>query len=340
MLKQPTSAVAEIGLQQKRTKHSESDSVSHLTLATCASSADQLASMSNLVEKLSESSVVDMVVLSETAFSLDNATVFVVPEGTKLSKLRQFACEVESDLVCICDPDVEVNLPNAAALVERARKIRGTGKEVVVFGTIDCREDGTLLSRVVAIDKWLSHHAIRPFLWKHRIAITLPGQFLVLTTSILKRIDPAVDSYLDDLYLGWVARSSDVTVVRMPLVAGAEESRSAWSSLLTQRLRWMHGLAKLCSHLFRHPSALVFLSIHFIAYHGIPILWLLGTGLLAVVSPVTAIVEVFFSAILLSRLSQQSMTTAAIFLLVFPPLHCLATTLWWIPLAPNILRQR
>ncbi len=339
-MKQPSVAVAECDVSSALAEQSERNTAFRVTLVTCASSEHLLTNIRSLKSELIHSVDVDLVVLSETEFPLDRASIFVVPEGTKLSKLRRLACTVESDLVCICDPDVEVSLAGATAILEEAIKASSMGQEVVAFGMIDCHDNGTLLARVVAIDKWMSHRVIRPFLWTIGLGITLPGQFLVLSTSVLKRIDPAVDSYLDDLYLGWIARSSGVSVRRVSVVAGAEESRSAWSTLLTQRLRWMHGLANLFSHLSRHPSAVLLLSVHFIAYHGLPILWMLCMSTLAVFFPASGAVVFSVAAFLLSRLSQQSLTASATFLLIFPPLHCVATLLWWAPVSRQTLRQR
>ena len=281
-----------------------------------------------------------VVILSSVAGMQSKYYVFNVPEGTKLSKLRQFSHTADSDFICVSDPDLVVRSDSIRKVVAQAIEASDGDSEVVSFGLVECRDDGTLLSSVIAIDKWLSHRVLRPMLWRYRLGITIPGQFLVLSTSVLQRLDPAVDSYLDDLYLGWIARSTGVRVLRVPAVVGHEESRSTWTSLLTQRLRWMRGLFSLVRHLSRQPMALGFLTIHFIAYHGIPILWLICIVTLAMFVPVGAIALLAATVLTISRLSQQSLIAAATFSLLFPLLHCFATLLWWAPISRQKLRQR
>lgn len=316
------------------------DQLPSITIATCASlkETDEVAgviaaSLRGLVNS-------NVVIFSSVVGIESKHDVVHVPEGTKLSKLRIFSQTVNSDFVCVCDPDLCVRSDTTREVVASAIEASHGDNEVVAFGLVDCRANGTLLSSVIAIDKWLSHRVLRPLLWRYGLGITIPGQFLVLSTSVLQRLDPAIDSYLDDLYLGWIARSTGVRVLRVPVVIGEEESRSTFTSLFTQRLRWMRGFFSLVTHFSRQPRALGFLAIHFIAYHGMPILWLICISALAIFLPVLAIALFVASALMISRLSHQSLIAAATFSILFPLLHCFATLLWWAPISRQKLRQR
>ena len=90
----------------------------------------------------------------------------------------------------------------------------------MAFGIVQGRDDGSTLSHVIGIDKWLSHHVLRKHLLLCGIGISLPGQFLIISTKLLRALDPEVDSYLDDLYLGFVARTRGCVVHRVPVVVG------------------------------------------------------------------------------------------------------------------------
>lgn len=215
-----------------------------------------------------------------------------------------------------------------------------SGEEVVAFGVIDGRDDGTTLSRVVSLDKWLSHHVLRRCLWAIGIGITLPGQFLIVSPGLLRSLSPAVDSYLDDLYLGWVARSRKVRVHRLPVVVGVEEPRRGWRSLLAQRIRWMRGLTCLFGHLVPNPNAIFLLSVHFLAYHGLPVLAFLLILCSVIVNPVAALGVSFGLTATLSIASRRSFFTALMFLAVFPAVHLLATLLWWVPVSRSLLIRR
>ena len=270
----------------------------------------------------------------------DRVDVVTVPRGTKLSKLRWLADQVSADLLCICDPDLTVDEACCRLVLGRAAAEVRNGAEIVAFGVIDGRDDGTTLSRVLALDKWLSHRILRPCLWAFGVGITLPGQFLIVSPSVLRSLSPVVDSYLDDLYLGWVAWSRNIRVHRVPVVVGVEEPRRGWWSLLAQRIRWMRGLACLFGHLVTNPTAMFLLSVHFLAYHGLPVLALALTLSLVFVNPTLAFGLFIGLAVILSITSRRSFFTAITFLAVFPAIHLLATLLWWVPLSESFLRRR
>jgi cellulose synthase/poly-beta-1,6-N-acetylglucosamine synthase-like glycosyltransferase len=289
---------------------------------------------------LSSVATVKAVVLSDCIDTLPGVEVIAVPPGTKLSKIRRFARFFDADLICICDPDMRVDAESCRLVFGRAATELCRGNEVVAFGIVDGRDTGSLLSRVVAMDKWLSHRVVRRVLWGLGVGITLPGQFLVVSAGLLRRLDHDVDSYLDDLYLGWIARSQGVNVHRLPVVVGEEDARATWSGLLAQRLRWMKGLARLFRHLAGHPSGIFLLTVHFLAYHGLPILLLSSLVSLSVVSPLLALTTLSAMIVLLARCSGRSYRTTATFLVAFPIVHCLATLLWWVPASRSYLARR
>lgn len=102
----------------------------------------------------------------------------------------------------------------------------------------------------------------------------------------------------------------------------------------------MKGLVRLFRHLAKHPSAMFLLMIHFMAYHGLPIIMLLSLVALGIVSPLTAATAFTVVVILLARCSGHSLRTAATFLVAFPIVHCLATLLWWMPTSHSFLARR
>ncbi len=279
-------------------------------------------------------------VLLSVGKGMPGVDVVEVPEGTKLSKIRRFAKLVDTDLICICDPDLKVDEDSCRQVFEEAASEVRRGSDVVAFGFVKGSDNGTVLSRVIATDKWLSHRVLRRYLWDCGIGITLPGQFLVVSTGILQGLDPEVDSYLDDLYFGWVAHSNGVRVCRVPIVVGEEDPRATWGSLLSQRVRWMRGLASLFGHLVSNPRAVLLLTIHYFAYHGLPILIFLTIVFVAVVSPIAGLAAFLGLATLLARLSDQSLWTTSTFITVFPILHCFASLMWWIPVSPSYLTKR
>ncbi len=311
-----------------------------VSFATCSCSDSCTASILRIAESIREIADIELNLLSTEAANVEGVKVVQVPPGTKLSKLRKFSQSINTDFICICDPDIVVEADAVRRVFELAFEAVESESDVVAFGLIECQCSGTLLSRVIAVDKWLSHRVLRPLLWRLKVGITIPGQFLVLSTSVLRGISPTVDSYLDDLYMGWIVRSRRGAVLRVNEVIGFEEPRSSWSTLLTQRIRWMRGLFTLAGHLTSQPKAIAFLLIHYIAYHGLPILFLFMLTCLAVFSPAGALLVFCIVATCVAILSRQTIAAAATYVMLFPLLHCLATLLWWVPLSRQRLTQR
>lgn len=310
-------------------------------VVSCVTNSTPHENVRAVATALAPVAAVRTVVLAEGgALQDDGVDVVTVPVGTKLAKLRRFARALDADLVCVCDPDLAVDPDACRAVFRRAEAEVRAGHLVVAFGLIEARDDGSTLGGVVAVDKWVSHHVLRRLLWAAGIGVTLPGQFLVVSTELLRELDDRVDSYLDDLYLGWLARRVGARVHRVPVVVGHEEPRRGWTSLLTQRVRWMRGLAALFGHLARHPAAVALLTVHYAAYHGLPILTLAGLVLLSVANPVAGAVVFAAMACLLAALARRSVFAAAGYLTVLPVVHVLATALWWVPVSRSVLTRR
>lgn len=312
-----------------------------LCVACCTTASMPHNAVRDVVSAVRTLASVRTALLSETAVSpCDGEEVFIVPSGTKLSKIRRLAKLVETDLFLICDPDLTIREDGCRAVVSSALKEAVLGTEVVAFGVVQGKSDGTLLSQIIAVDKWLSHRVLRPLLWLIGIGVTVPGQFLVVSSSMLRSLNPAVDSYLDDLYLGWVARRRGVRVLRVAMIVGEEDPRSSWVSLLTQRVRWMKGIISLSGHLARHPSALALIGVHYFAYHGIPILWMTLVVLLGCANLYAGVGVVLCLATVMSVLSGRSILACTAFLGVFPLVHAVATLAWWVPITRSALTRR
>ncbi len=310
-------------------------------VACCSTTSMPHAAARVVASAMDSLAVVRTVLLSETGSeTTPDIEIIVVPHGTKLSKIRRLADLIDADVFCICDPDLTVEEEACRVILQQASADVRAGKEVVAFGIVEGKDDGTLLSQVVAVDKWLSHRVLRRFLWAAGIGITLPGQFLILSPGLLRSIDPGVNTYLDDLCLGWLARWRGVRVHRVAKVVGEEDPRSRWASLLTQRIRWMRGIASLFGHFVSHPSAFGLLGVHYLAYHGLPIFLMAAVVLVMVVSPLVGLCVFLSLAFLLSVFSGRSFVAAVTFLGVFPIIHALATLLWWVPLSRAMLTRR
>ena len=310
-------------------------------VVACVTAATPHENVRAVADALAPVAAVRTVLLTEgSAQPDDSMDVVAVPAGTKLAKLCRFARDLDADLVCICDPDLAVDPDGCRAVFRRAAAEARAGRPVVAVGLIEVGHARGALGGVVAVDKWVSHQVLRRLLWAAGVGVTLPGQFLVVSAALLRALDDRVDSYLDDLYLGWLARRQGARVLRVPVVVGREESRRGWTSLLAQRVRWMRGLAALFGHLAWHPAAVALLAVHYAVYHALPVFALAGLVLLSVANPAAGAAVFVALVCLLAALSRQSALAAAGYLAVLPVVHLLATALWWVPVRRSVLTRR
>ncbi len=330
-----------LDVEKVESLHYSAETVVSVCVACCATSSMPNDTVRDVAEAIKSMAVVRTVLLAETEMELaDDIEIIAVPHGTKLSKIGRLADIVDTDLFCICDPDLIVDEAACRVVFQQAVLDVRAGNDVVAFGIVEGRDDGTLLSRVVAVDKWLSHRVIRRFLWAARIGMTLPGQFLILSPSLIRSIDASVDSYLDDLCLGWLARQRGVCVRRIAIVVGEEDSRRRWSSLLIQRMRWMRGITSLLRMGLSHPSIIGLLGIHYLAYHGVPIMVMVAIVWLTIANPLAGLIVFLSLASLLCACTRRSFLVIVSYLIIFPIVHVLATALWWLPMSRTMLTRR
>ena len=266
--------------------------------------------------------------------------VIEVPAGTKLSKLKSLAPLAGDEVVSICDMDMDLNIDTAVTLVAAALKSQQTGKPIVAFGVIEAWCGSSMLGKVLAFDKWISHRVIRPALWNWRIGVTLPGQFVVVPAAVINAVPAGLDTYLDDLCLGLVAREAGIDVCRSSIVVGSEEGRCGWAGLLMQRLRWMKGFMSLLAWHRCRPKAILFLLIHFVTYHAVPMLLFLVGGILLLMSPIYGAILLLLIASCGAYASGQPTAAVLVYMLVFPLLHAIVSTLFWLPVPTSFLRKR
>jgi cellulose synthase/poly-beta-1,6-N-acetylglucosamine synthase-like glycosyltransferase len=311
-----------------------------LCVVCCAEPEIARAASDRIARALAGRCSVTLLSVTEGSGMHDGAHSIVVPIGTKLSKLSLAAGHVTTDLVCICDPDIDVATDGCIAVFDAALAEHRLARAVVSFGVIQVRNASGLLGQLISLDKWLSHRILRPILWRLGVGITLPGQFLIISTDVLRSIDRRVDSYLDDLYLGWLCRHMQARVCRETCIVGYEATRASWLGLVAQRMRWMKGFMQLIRQLAHESRALPLLAVHFLAYHGVPLLLLFAACLVMSASPVLGIGMVMSVALALSGAARCRLCTSIIYVTAFPLVHLLAICLWWLPVGRTFLTRR
>jgi hypothetical protein len=319
-------------------------SLVHVRIVSCTSPGHPLSdSLHQLHEALTTTLVVRTTILTEegaSASGFPEADHVMVSCGTKFSKLRALIPLDTHQVVCICDPDMSLDINACVELVTDAVVALVRDKPSVVFAVIETQAESSFLDHLVSFDKWLSHRILRPVLWRLGLGITLPGQFLIVPASLMNAIPDEIDTFLDDICLGLLVRELGLGVIRSSVVVGREAGRRSGLGLVFQRLRWMKGLMALKGHYWRRPTWILRLVTQYLAYHGIPIatLFVLTFGL--AYYPILSVSCYCLGVIMMACVSRRSLVTVAAYWIAFPILHLVVSLSFWLPFPDDILRKR
>lgn len=111
------------------------------------------------------------------------------------------------------------------------------------WGRIQAQNAHGMWAKLVQVDKLLSHNIIRPFLWKIKQGISIPGQCFIFRSSRFKSGLMNVDSYLDDIAIGLFVNKNqnNIKINFYHKVIGYEYPNITFKGLCKQRKRWAKG---------------------------------------------------------------------------------------------------
>ena len=266
--------------------------------------------------------------------------LLTVPMGSKLSKIRHLLASgrVGAGIyVCVVDSDVRLDLHACRDLIRATMQ----GRYGIGFGVVESAGGTRWLDGCIALDKRLSHRIWRPLLHRLGVGITVPGQFVVYGPELLHGAPHLTETYLDDLYFGLRCRTLDLPFLRQDKVVCRESGRTAWSTLLGQRIRWMKGLFRLAWAASRGLGGWHYCAIHYALYHGIPMAAGVGLAVLAAGGAwMAALALALAGTLTLAGLRLTFYPLAILYLITFPVIHLLATLGAVLPISVTRLRRR
>ena len=138
---------------------------------------------------------------------------------------------------------------------------------------------------MITIDKLLSHHIIRPFLWKFNCGISISGQLFFIKTKSFNNKLLQIDTFLDDLALGsYVSlHQKELKILIDNSIIATEEPKTSFSDLYIQRKRWAKGFFSIISRT-KNKKIKNLLKIHAFSYHFLWIIHWIIISLLATIN--------------------------------------------------------
>lgn len=192
-----------------------------------------------------------------------------LPNETKFNKIKSALPEIKADYILFIDSDITIDVEALIKLV----KVSINKKVDLSWGKIYAIERPGIIPKLIAVDKFLSHNIIRPFLWKIRSAITIPGQIFLIKRETMQAVFEYKNTYLDDIAVGmYFRKNKNLQLYTLNQVVGLEEPATTLKKLFKQRKRWAHGYTTMLGQA-KENNCKAYIILHGFSYHG---LWLLN----------------------------------------------------------------
>lgn len=237
--------------------------------------------------------------------------------GTKYRKLLHTLQSTEHRYLLSLDNDIAADIPSLLRLVVKTLN----GGFDLGWGRISSREVSSFVSRLVEVDKLLSHTVIRPTLWHLHLGVTIPGQCFLLKAASFRGSLPGTDTFLDDLSIGLHAAKHHLRYHYSEEVVAFELPSYSFVALWKQRSRWATGFRQSlsCATLTRQDRRLLW--VHAFCYHLLPILNVVVLMVLAPQVPFACAGWLGVLALSIARHRPQALGAALAYPILFPVFH-------------------
>lgn len=240
-----------------------------------------------------------------------------LPNETKFNKIKSALPEIKSDYILFIDSDITIDVESVVKLV----KVSINKKVDLSWGKIYALARPGIIAKFITIDKFLSHNIIRPFLWKIRCAITIPGQIFFIKRETMQAVFEYKNTYLDDIAVGMFFRKNkSLRLYTLNEVVGLEEPAITLKNLFKQRKRWAHGYASMLSQA-KENNCKAYIMLHGFSYHG---LWLLNFLLILLffrLSTVYGFLFLIFISCVFCSFKPKYFLVGFVYIFFFPAVH-------------------
>lgn len=274
---------------------------------------------------------VDVIIFSDNEMENKNKGIktIITPKMTKYRRIQILLNEAESnDILCI-DNDIEPNRENILNFINKCLKVNYS----IAWGKVKAQKTKGVISKIINIDKNLSHDYIRPTLWKMNIGISLPGQIFMINKKYFKDKLPKIDTVYDDLMIGAVAREKHYPIFFVKEILGYEKPKKNIIELLQQRIRWAKGLAETIMY-NRKNKVLPFILLHGFFFN---LLWFPIYLIIFTLIKINLLLGLFMIALISYLLTEKDIREiiwSIMYMIVFP----LVYVVWGISLIYNLIK--
>lgn len=281
---------------------------------------DELIEIGNLLKKEFEN--FKCVLFSEGKMKISKEANFPIKQinmpGTKYKRLKYLMEKDDSGFYLSVDNDIKAELENLKEFVNHMIDSDAD----IGWGKIMADSKPKLISKLVAVDKVLSHYLIRPLLWKFGYGISIPGQCFMLKRESFSGKLLDVDTFLDDLALGLYVNmnSEELEIYQSKRILGHEEPNDSFKGLWKQRSRWAKGFSTIIEGV-KDSKEKQLVSIHGFTYHLLWIVNWLMMLIFALINPLTLIPYLSIISLLITRDRIDMFIPGLLYQFIFPIFH-------------------
>ncbi|MDR1250457.1 MAG: glycosyltransferase family 2 protein [Treponema sp.] len=192
----------------------------------------------------------------------DDVKLNICPHLTKYNRILKSLEDSNSAYILYLDNDI---MPDFSNLYEVIDNIHDNSVDLL-WGIIGVSEKQGFVSKLIIIDKILSHKIIRPTLWKMNIGISIPGQIFLLNKTKFQKDLSHRDTIFDDLTIGICVKHNNYNIKMISSVLGYEKPSTNFNKLITQRIRWAKGFYESVENNM-HNKMLPLIIAHGFSYH-------------------------------------------------------------------------
>ena len=256
----------------------------------------------------------DLCTLPRVDFSIEQRLMI----GTKYKKFLNILNNSEDDYIISIDNDIKANINNLLKLVDKTLNLK---KVDISWGKIYARSPKKLISKLVDVDKLLSHDSLRPMLWRLNVGITIPGQCFIIKTKAFQNKLIESDTFLDDLALGLYSAKNRLNYLILKDAVAYEVPSASFNDLLNQRKRWATGYRQILFLKELSKMDRILVIIHGLTYYGLFIINSFFVIMLFIINPLYSFLFLLFIALLIARNRPSMIVYSILYQLIFPLFH-------------------
>jgi cellulose synthase/poly-beta-1,6-N-acetylglucosamine synthase-like glycosyltransferase len=268
--------------------------------------------------------------LNDTIPEGKDIEVIVMPNTTKYSRILESINNTKSDYILFIDNDITPDNDNLQKFIsEITREID------LAWGYIGVSDNYGFMSKLLSVDKIYSHKILRPFLWKIKIGVSVPGQVIYMKTEKFKYDLPQYDTVFDDLTIGITAKQHNYNTACFPLILGYEKPSLSFLILVKQRIRWAKGY---CQTIINNTQTgmLPYILAHGFSYHFLWIPAWIFIILTCILSIPLGILLFILTCVFLCGKKISLIVYAVIYSVIFPFIHII----WTFAFFYNIIKTK